>query len=1118
MQRVADEPLPYPEKAAVLGPVRVMPREYPGVLTKSIDVQLPGAAGASLGELVEALRHPMQRGGGARLDEIAQQLEAELLGSMDEQTVAYRDGRRFVQIHQHEKLSPAAAPGAGLREGGTYLITGGLGGLGLNLARYLAPRVHPRLVLVGRTPLPDRDEWDRWIAARGEDDPVSRKLLALREIEAAGGEVMAAAADVTNPEDMRGVVQAARERFGTIHGVFHTAGVVRDDLIQMKNESDVEQVFAPKIHGTLVLDSIFEGSDLELMVLFSSTSAVIGAAGQVDYVAANAFLDAYAQGHADASARRTVAVNWGIWNQVGMAAEGLVPQDEPPAARPDPCRGDHPLLQQRIQQGKGRVALSAEYDTSKLWVLDEHRTLGGDALLPGTGYLDLAFAAARELGEQTPMQLSDLFFIRPLHVPDGKARQVRVMLRRTEAGYGLEVRSECSFEGQPAWELHAQGSIALGGLSRPQDVDLRAVEARCESHDVAGEDEALRSGQEQHLRFGPRWKVLREVAYGQGEALARLQLDDEFASDVEKFPLHPALLDYATGYAMPLIQGYKPDALWVPVSYGSVRIFDRLPTSIRSWVRNHGDNRSDDDFASFDITLTDAAGKVLVDIEEFTIKRLEGSAEFATARRPSRSEVELDSGRDGAPGREPSPAERRLRNNYERGILPDEGPDALLRVLAAPPTPQMVISSLDLDALVRQASESLDSGSEGGARFDRPELDSEYVEPRDDLERTLVGYWEELLGVDRVGVQDSFFDLGGHSLIAVRLFAKIKKAYRVEFPISVLFEAPTIEGCARLIREAIGEDAAAEKAGAAEETQAAESRARKPRFKHLVAMSPSTGGPETPFFLVAGMFGNVLNLRHLANLVGSDRPFYGVQARGLFGDEPPHETFEEMARDYLAEIRQVQPQGPYFLGGFSGGGITAFEMAQQLREAGEEVGLLVLLDTRLPQTPPLTSADRAKIQLQRLQRRGPGYVAEWARNRMKWEVEQLQARLGIEEPSSEPDQFHNKEIEEAFYRALPRYQMRHFPGAAVLLRPRLDKAYVLGEDRYLDSQKEWVWPDNGFGDWVDQLDVYEMPGDHDSMVLEPNVRVMASRLRQCIDEAEAQARRQRPIESVAAES
>jgi thioesterase domain-containing protein len=179
-------------------------------------------------------------------------------------------------------------------------------------------------------------------------------------------------------------------------------------------------------------------------------------------------------------------------------------------------------------------------------------------------------------------------------------------------------------------------------------------------------------------------------------------------------------------------------------------------------------------------------------------------------------------------------------------------------------------------------------------------------------------------------------------------------------------------------------------------------------------------------------------------------------------------------------------------------------MAHQLRAAGEEVGLLVMLDSMIPTWPDLTKMDRIRVQWQRLKRRGPGYFLEWARNRARWEMERIQARLyGDEAPERSEDQFHNEAVEGAFRAALPRYPMRRYPGHTVLFRPKLDEAYVLGPGRILNSAKLWVWPDNGWGDWVDSIDIQEMPGNHDSMVLEPNVRVLANRLRACLAEVEA---------------
>ncbi len=297
----------------------------------------------------------------------------------------------------------------------------------------------------------------------------------------------------------------------------------------------------------------------------------------------------------------------------------------------------------------------------------------------------------------------------------------------------------------------------------------------------------------------------------------------------------------------------------------------------------------------------------------------------------------------------------------------------------------------------------------------------------------LAKFWPDLLGIDRVGAEDSFFDLGGHSLIAVRLFAMVKSAFRVEFPISVLFEAPTIRKCAVLIVQhgggAEGEDGADAPSGAT----ATPAR----RFTHLVPMHQGQGGEKTPLFLVAGMFGNVLNLRHLAHLLSPDRPFYGLQARGLLGGDAPHDNLVEAATDCIAEMRQVQPSGPYMLGGFSGGGITAFEMAQQLSRDGEEVASLVLLDTPLPQERQMTRRDRIALQRIRLAEEGPRYLWNWAARRVAWEIEKRRAK-DFESSSTE---FHNAEIESAFRKAISTYQVSDWAGAMTLFRPPLDKRW-----------------------------------------------------------------------------
>ncbi|MEM7236197.1 MAG: beta-ketoacyl synthase N-terminal-like domain-containing protein [Pseudomonadota bacterium] len=1143
---VRGEALPYPEKSTLMGPVRVIPREMPGITCAALDVALPQAREQLFGGRVRAaIADPFagRRQVTDALDRLTDRVLEDLMAAPRDHVAALRGEKRYELDFRAVALDQPAAEmsvagtsvtavtgtsaagtattdttlagttladttpagttagqGIPVRRDGVWLITGGFGGIGLTVAEELVRTSGARIVLLARSALPPRERWATHLAGHGPQDTISRRIRAVERLEALGGRVLTAAADVCNVEEMRQAIDAADAAFGPVTGLIHAAGTVDDGPLMAKTPASVEDVFTPKIHGLQVLDTLFPDGALETMVLFSSTSTVTAPAGQVDYVAANEYLNAYARSRAGGRTR-VVSINWGIWNEVGMAAEAVAERTgDRPEASVTPATA--PLLDHATFDETGNRVFVTAMSTGTHWVLDGHRTLAGDALLPGTGYLDIAAQALREQGEQGPFEIRDVFFLRPLAVADGATDEMRVHLRRSDEGYALEIRSACTVDGRPAFALNAQATLALAPMAVPAPLDVAAIEARCAGRRVpegAQEDPSgIRSPQEEHLTFGPRWRVLRTMSYGTGEGIARLALPAAFHGDLEEgYLLHPALLDLATGWAMELIAGYQPDTLWVPVSYGAVRVFRALPAEIRSWVRG-GADRPDAPFATFDVTLTDADGQVCAEIEGFSIRRLEGAVSFTRAAPPAARDVVFADANDAV--RPLSPAEERLAHNLSQGILPAEGGAAFLRALGTG-LPQVVVSSLDLPALVRQTAATGAVEETGGQKFQRPELDSAYVEPSTDIERTLVGFWEELLGIDQVGVADSFFDLGGHSLIAVRLFAKIKKTYQVDLPISVLFEAPTIARCAGLIAERVGGDTAggADTGGDAGGSPAASRPAR--RFTHLVAMHEGEGGPMTPVFLVAGMFGNVLNLRHLAHLIGTDRPFYGLQARGLYGGEAPHTSLVEAATDYIAEMRAVRPHGPFILGGFSGGGITAYEIARQLRAAGEDVPLLILLDTPLPVRPSLNRRDKAMIKMQLIREQGAGYLGDWVQSRIRWELGKLRRRFEETEAVSE-HQFHDADIEAAFLTAVRQYRLARYEGPVTLFRPPLDRRFAVSGGKCVSEAREYVFEDNQWSAWIADLDVIEVPGDHDSMVLEPNVRVLAKRLRAAVRAAE----------------
>lgn len=284
----------YPEKATILGPCKVLPKEYLNVTCRSIDLVLPEAATRQREKLIG-------------------QLMVEMRAKTSESLIAYRGDHRWVQSFESMPLEKKGKGVAPLRKKGVYLITGGLGGIGFALAEYLAKTVQARLVLLGRSALPLREEWIQWLAEHDSEDVVSQKIKKIWSLEESGAEVLIARADVSSLEDMQRVIIETHERFGKIDGVIHAAGVPGEGLMQLKTPAMIERVFAPKVQGTLVLEQVLEEEELDFIAYYSSSNAITGGLGEVDYCAANAFLDAFAHYTRTLHGKPAVAINWGPW-------------------------------------------------------------------------------------------------------------------------------------------------------------------------------------------------------------------------------------------------------------------------------------------------------------------------------------------------------------------------------------------------------------------------------------------------------------------------------------------------------------------------------------------------------------------------------------------------------------------------------------------------------------------------------------------------------------------------------------------------------------------------------------------------------------------------------------
>ncbi len=289
------EPL-CPEKAAVLGPLKVIPQEYSHLRCVSVDVERPNNANARA-QLVSQLLQELQQQGTCR-------------------TVALRGAFRWQQAFEQTVL-PLATEGAPFKQNGVYLITGGLGNIGLLVSDLLAQQVQAKLVLVSRAPLPAASEWDSYLQQHADTDAVSQKLRRLKALQAAGAEVLTLAADVSDVDAMRKVVADTKQRFGRLDGVLHAAGIVGDQSIRVIAETDAaycEQHFKGKLHGVQTLAQVLAGESIDFILLFSSLSSMLGGLGFAAYAAGNTILDSFSQQQQRLGHTRWLSVNWDGWS------------------------------------------------------------------------------------------------------------------------------------------------------------------------------------------------------------------------------------------------------------------------------------------------------------------------------------------------------------------------------------------------------------------------------------------------------------------------------------------------------------------------------------------------------------------------------------------------------------------------------------------------------------------------------------------------------------------------------------------------------------------------------------------------------------------------------------
>ena len=375
-------------------------------------------------------------------------------------------------------------------------------------------------------------------------------------------------------------------------------------------------------------------------------------------------------------------------------------------------------------------------------------------------------------------------------------------------------------------------------------------------------------------------------------------------------------------------------------------------------------------------------------------------------------------------------------------------------------------------ASIQQASANGSGNGAGGRVHEKAALNS--AEPQTETEKALAAIMAEILNVESVGLNDEFFELGGHSLLAIKLATRVKDEMGIDMPLATLFEAPTVAALAKKLRK--------------EEW--------KPSWSSLVPIRPT--GTKPPLFLFHAHGGNVLEYHDLVSGLDSDQPVYAFQSRGLDGTVVNDSSIETIATAYIEELRSFQPQGPYYLGGFCFGGLVALEVALQLTAAGQEVASVIIIQSMHPEAmrfkPEITALQRfwyrvkkqINLEMENLSNQGKGYLVQ--RSRRAWDLARTRTAIAIDRMTgkrpSDPSRLSMMYIFESLSidhkKAMHEYVPRPYSGDVILFRASKQLAGQ-NSDEFLGWKR--VLRGN--------LDVCEVPGHQQTLLLQPNVSTLA---------------------------
>ena len=765
-----------PEKALSIGPIRVLFKEHPEMSSRLINLETASLTPDASEKII---------------DQLIKETEIET----DETIITYSGTDRWTEIFEpvnlrdeQENLKKA------LKEHGVYLITGGSGGIGRTLSLLLAENVKCTLIWTGRRTLPARQDWERLIQNSDTDLNLKDILETILKIEQMGSAVHYSSVEISDADGMNKMVAEVESACGPINGIIHSAGTPGGGVVAFMEKEDAEKVLEAKVAGTLVLQGIFADKALDFVYLFSSITAILGEAGRVDYTSGNAFMDALSHTQFLQKCKTVCSVNWGSWGMVGMAADWQRDKNKKKSKGKSqkekvlPASENSTPIALHFQSAQGKQEhYSVNVSAKEHWVLNEH-LLSGVPTLVGTTFLELLTKWKNLKGIAGEMTIHNGIFLSPMMIINNAPTDLQLVCEQTGAEtYSFLFRSGTGAS-EKTWKDHFSGTVSIHNTDQSdKTVDIAALIQQFTTPPVTNRHfTTVRDGRNKvMLQYSSRWDCKEKTYIGDDACLSQLELPQSLAQDLDCFQIHPAMLDVATStHVRHMIE---KRGVYLPFSYGAVHVYKSFPRVLYSHAKRSRPQTPDDQYIYFDVNLYDEAGEAVLSIKEYAFIKV-GETE-------GRQEDNLD--------------KLELKHVFEEDdILPDEGKHVFKMLLQNPDLPQVIVYTKDLVVDFKESKISyvrknlLKKKQKAGEMVDvddRPDIDTPYEQPDNEIEKSIAAIWSSILGINKLGANDSFIELGGNSLLTIQVISGIGDEFGVEIEASEFVKNSTIRSQSDLI-------------------------------------------------------------------------------------------------------------------------------------------------------------------------------------------------------------------------------------------------------------------------------------------------------------------------------